>query len=67
MRTVGFILVALVTVALVMIVPLALLWTVKTWQLILNDQLSILTWDAWVASLCTLCIIDGMRRIKMPT
>lgn len=67
MRTVGFILVGLVTVALVMIVPLALLWTVKTWQLILNDQLSILTWDAWVASLCTLCIIDGMRRIKMPT
>ena len=66
MRTVGFILVGLVTVALVMIVPLALLWTVKTWQLILNDQLSILTWDAWVASLCTLCIIDGMRRIKVP-
>lgn len=67
MRTVGFILVALVTVALVAVVPIILLWTVKTWQLILNDQIGILTWDAWVASLCTLCIIDGMRRIKVPT
>ena len=66
MRTVGFILVALAVVALIAVVPIILLWTVKTWQLILDDQLSILTLDAWVASLCTLCIIDGMRRIKVP-
>lgn len=66
MRTVGFILVGLAAIALVAVVPIILLWTVKTWQLILDDQLSILTWDAWVASLCTLCIIDLMRRIKVP-
>ena len=66
MRTVGFILVALVALGLVAIVPIALLWSVKQWQLILSDQLDILSWEAWITSLCTLCIIDGMRRIKMP-
>ena len=66
MRTVGFILVGLVAIALVAVVPIILLWTVKTWQLILDDQLSILTLDAWWASLFSLCIIDGMRRIKVP-
>lgn len=58
--------VILLALTVVLVVPIALLWSVKQWQLILNDQLSILTWEAWVTSLCTLCIIDGMRRIKMP-
>lgn len=66
MRSVGFILVGLITMFLVFIVPIALVWAVKQWQLILNDQLSILSLDAYITGLVTLCIIDGMRRIKVP-
>jgi hypothetical protein len=58
--------VILLAFAAVVIVPYALVWVVKQWQLIINDQLPILSWDAWVTGLCTLCIIDGMRRIKVP-
>jgi len=66
MRTLGVILIVLMVMGGILLIPFALLWTVKQWQLILNDQLGILTWEAWVAGLCTLCIIDGMRRIKIP-
>jgi len=66
MKILTSLLVIILALAALAIVPFALVWTVKQWQLILNDQLSILTWDAWVTGLCTLCIIDGMRRIKVP-
>jgi hypothetical protein len=66
MKIVTSMIVILLALAAVAIVPFALVWAVKQWQLILNDQLPILSWDAWITGLCTLCIIDGMRRIKVP-
>lgn len=66
MKLLGMFVLALVIIALVLITPLALLWAVKQWQLILNDQLPILSLDAYITGLVTLCIIDGMRRIRVP-
>jgi hypothetical protein len=48
------------------VVPFALVWVVKQWQLIINGQMEILSLDAYITGLCTLCIIDFMRRIKVP-
>ena len=66
MKQVGMLLLALVITAVVLLAPLALLWAVKQWQLILDDQLDILSWEGYLTGLVTLCIIDGMRRIPIP-
>lgn len=66
MKQVGMLLLALVITAVVLLAPLALLWAVKQWQLILDDQLDILSWEGYLTGLVTLCIIYGMRRIPIP-
>ena len=66
MKIVGVILFVFICMFLIALVPIGLVWTVKTWQAILADQVPILSWDAWTAGLFTLCLVDGMRRIKMP-
>ena len=66
MKIVGVILFVFICMFLIALVPIGLVWTVKTWQAILADQVPILSWDAWTAGLFTLCTVDGLRRIKMP-
>jgi len=66
MKSITFILIAVLVLAIVALVPLALLWVVTQWQLILSGELSILTWEAWITSLCTLCIVDLMLRLRRP-